>query len=220
MPHDRTEGRYRPEPGAAVFRAELAAHKRTRRQRLLRMIGGVIDPRAWLHLLRLVNYYNYAHIRPKREMTIGPGCGISPTATFAYGRRIELGARVVIADNSRLWAGPEQARIVIGDDTLIGPNVLITASNYCFDDGQPIHEQSMEAADITIGADVWIGGGAMILAGCRIGNGAIIGAGTVVTHDVPPFAIVAGVPARAIGQRKGGGAEPLSANARGTLGGE
>lgn len=49
---------------------------------------------------------------------------------------------------------------------------------------------------VTIGHDVWIGHGAIILAGVTVANGAAIGAGAVVTHDVPSFAIVVGVPAR------------------------
>lgn len=189
-------------PPVALHRTERSAHKHSRLYRLLRLSAGVIDPRAWGHLLKLVNYYNYAHVRPLRLMTTGSGCGISPTATFAYGQRIKLGARVVVGENARLWAGPEQSRIIIGDDTIIGPNVLITAANYRFDDGQPIHDQTMDAADIVIGADVWIGAGVIITAGCRIGDGAVIGAGAVVTRDVPGLAIVAGVPARIIGQRK------------------
>ncbi len=52
-----------------------------------------------------------------------------------------------------------------------------------------------------IGNDVWIGSRAQVLAGVRIGNGAVIGAGTVVTKDVPPYAIVGGVPARIIKYR-------------------
>ena len=203
MIRDNTPVENATEPASAMFRAERSAHKRSRPQRLRRFMAGMLDPRAWGHLLKLVNYYNYAHVRPLRDMVVGPGCGISPTATFAYGERIVLGARVVIGEHTRLWAGPEHARITIGDDTIIGPNVIITAANYRFDDGAPIHDQMMAAADISIGADVWIGGGAIILAGRKIGRGAVVGAGAVVTQDVPAFAIVAGAPARTIGQRAG-----------------
>lgn len=202
LSHDQTPDT--PAPRRYPVRVEHVTLSRARLPRLLRLIAGVADPRAWGHLLKLVNYYNYAHLRPLRLMTTGPGCGISPTATFAYGQRITLGARVLVGENTRLWAGPEQARIMIGDDTIIGPNVLITAANYRFDAGQPIRDQSMEAADIVIGADVWIGAGAIILAGRHIGTGAVIGAGAVITHDVPDFSIAAGVPARIIGQRKAG----------------
>ena len=52
--------------------------------------------------------------------------------------------------------------------------------------------------DVVIGHDVWIGTGALILSGVTIGNGAVIGARSVVTHDVPPYAVVGGVPARVI----------------------
>ena len=54
---------------------------------------------------------------------------------------------------------------------------------------------------LTVGNDVWIGTGAMVMGGLTIGDGAIVGAGAIVTKDVPPFAIVAGVPARIIRYR-------------------
>ena len=52
-----------------------------------------------------------------------------------------------------------------------------------------------------IGNDVWIAAGAQILHKVKVGDGAVIGAGAIVTHDVPPYAIVVGVPARVIGYR-------------------
>ena len=52
-----------------------------------------------------------------------------------------------------------------------------------------------------IGADVWVGARATIVAGVRIGIGAVIGTGSVVTHDVPPYSIVAGVPAKVVRYR-------------------
>lgn len=188
-------------PNGDRFRIEYSGHKRTRIQRFLRFIGSIIDLRSWAHLLKLVNYYNYAHLRPRRSMIVGKGTQISPTATFAYGQRIRLGKRVVVGENMRLWAGPEHARIVVGDDTIFGPNVLVTAANYRFRDGAPIHAQRMDAADIMIGADVWIGGGAIILAGVNIEDGAVIAAGSVVTRGVCTGGIAAGVPARVIGKR-------------------
>jgi acetyltransferase-like isoleucine patch superfamily enzyme len=57
------------------------------------------------------------------------------------------------------------------------------------------------ASPPTIGSDVWLGSRAIVLQGVRIGDGAIVGAGAVVTRDVPPYAIVGGVPARIIRMR-------------------
>ena len=54
---------------------------------------------------------------------------------------------------------------------------------------------------VIIGNDVWIGSNAIILQGCRIGDGAVIAAGAVVTHDISPYSIVGGVPARKIKDR-------------------
>lgn len=58
-----------------------------------------------------------------------------------------------------------------------------------------------EHAPVEIGHDVWIGAGAMIMDGIRVGHGAVVAAGAIVTRDVPPFAIVAGVPARHLRDR-------------------
>lgn len=55
--------------------------------------------------------------------------------------------------------------------------------------------------DVSIGNDVWIGTDALVMSGVRIGNGAVVGARAVVTKDVPPYAIVAGVPARVVRMR-------------------
>lgn len=59
----------------------------------------------------------------------------------------------------------------------------------------------MPPAEVTIGHDVWIGRSAIVLAGVTVGDGSVIGAGSVVTKDVPPYAIVAGNPARLIRYR-------------------
>jgi acetyltransferase-like isoleucine patch superfamily enzyme len=58
-----------------------------------------------------------------------------------------------------------------------------------------------ETVPTTIGNDVWIGENAIVMSGVRVGDGAVVAAGSVVTKDAPPYAIVAGAPARAVGQR-------------------
>lgn len=174
----------------------------SRRRRALRLLGSLLDPRAWAHAVKLVNYYNYSHVTPLRSLRPGPGAAISPNATFSYPERIEIGRRLSLGARCHLWAGPSRGRIVIGDDVLFGPEVMVTAAGYRFDDGAPVTAQAMDEADVVIGNDVWLGTRAIVLPGARIGNGAIVAAGAVVRGEVPAFAIVAGVPARVVGDRR------------------
>lgn len=75
---------------------------------------------------------------------------------------------------------------------------ILYAQMYGFID-EPLYNRF--ATNCSIGNDVWIGAGAHILRDLTIGDGAVIGAGAVVTKDVEPYSIVAGVPAKKIGQR-------------------
>lgn len=182
---------------------DAPAHKarRSRLGRLLRLIGGVLDPRAYLHALRLVNYYNYSHVVPRRRLTTGRDPRISPNAVFSNPERIVLGDRVSLGARCHLWAGPARGRILVGDDVLFGPEVMVTAAGYRFDDGAPVTEQAMDEADVTIGDDAWLGTRVIVLPGSRIGAGAIVGAGALVRGEIPPMAIAVGVPARVVGHR-------------------
>ena len=132
---------------------------------------------------------------------MGRPLGITPDVNFNNAHNIVIGERVSIGSRCFLWAGPENGRIVIGDDVLFGPDVLMTAANYRYDDGAPVTKQRMDEASIEVGDDVWLGARAIVLPGVTIGEGAIIAAGAVVRSDVPRFAIVAGVPAKVVGQR-------------------
>lgn len=166
-----------------------------------RLIRSVVDPRAWLHFLKLLNYYNYSHVAPLRQVARGQNVAISPDAVFSNPERITIGDRVEIGSRCHIWAGHARATITIGDDCLFGPEVMVTAATYRFRDGHPVTNQKMDEADIVLGRDVWLGTRAIVLPGTTIGNGAIIGAGAVVRGEIPPMTIAVGSPARVVGER-------------------
>jgi maltose O-acetyltransferase len=134
--------------------------------------------------------------RQKLAKRIFKRCGnkvlIKHGAYFGSGKDVELGHRSQIGHNARI-----DHDVVIGDDVLMGPDVVMMSNSHAFDDlSRPINRQgATPRRPIVIGNDVWIGTRVIILPGVRVGNGAVIGAGSVVTHDIPPFAIAAGVPA-------------------------
>ena len=144
--------------------------------------------------------------------------------TFAHGGRITVGEWCYIGEGSRIWSA---GQIDIGDRVMISHNVNI------FDNlthpvdpvlrhqhfraiasvGHP-HRIDLGARPVRINDDAWIAAGAMVLRGVTIGKAAIVGAGAVVSHDVPPFAIVAGNPARVIRYVKSDEAEPGDINSK------
>lgn len=173
-----------------------------RAARIIRGVSALFDPRAWLHLVKIVNYYNYSHVAPLREIKLGLSPSISPDAVFSNPERISIGDRVRIGSRCHIWAGPGTGQIRIGNDVLFGPEVMVTAASYDYNHGAPVTDQPMTERDIEIGDDVWLATRAVILPGARIGDGAVVAAGAVVKGEVPPFAIVAGAPARIVGQRE------------------
>lgn len=173
----------------------------SRLARGLRLAASLLDPRAWLHLVKIVNYYNYTHVEQMRLLTLaGPG-NISPDTVFQNAERITIGQRVRIGSRCHLWAGPSNGRILIGDDVLFGPEVMLTAASYRYDLGHPVTEQPMAEADIVIGNDVWLATRAIILPGTQLGDGCIVAAGAVVRGAFPPMSIIAGSPARIVSER-------------------
>jgi len=109
---------------------------------------------------------------------------------------------VVIGDHTRIGLhntviGP----VKIGHHVNLAQGVTVTALNHNFKDANKrIDEQGISTAPVTIGDDIWIGANAVILPGVTIGNHSVVAAGAVVTKDVPPRSLVAGVPARIINQ--------------------
>lgn len=141
-------------------------------------------------------------------------------------RHVSAGKRVHLGANCRLWA-PDG--IIIGDDAYLGKDVHIETNveigRYCLVAnrvafvgrhdhdfriiGVPVRfspwvgdSRDPRASEaVVVEEDVWIGFGSTVLSGVRIGRGSIVAACSVVVRDVPPYSIVAGVPARVIGNR-------------------
>jgi acetyltransferase-like isoleucine patch superfamily enzyme len=111
---------------------------------------------------------------------------------------VRIGQEVRINRGATICAYKE---VSIGDFTLIGEFVSIRDANHGIVAGEQIRSQPHDAKPICIGADVWIGRGACILPGVTIGDGAVIGANSIVTKDVPPNTIAAGIPAKIIRER-------------------
>jgi acetyltransferase-like isoleucine patch superfamily enzyme len=162
-------------------------------QRLLKLLGSILDPRALAHAALIVGRYNTTHVQPLRHARKRQG-RISPTASFANGQNSVLGNRVHVGANTSLWAGP--GRIVLGDDVLLGPHIMMTAANYRFNDGTHMTDQAMDEGDIVLGRDIWVGRTHSDGASRTIGDGTIIGAASfpqeVVVGLLPPCAVAMG----------------------------
>ena len=118
--------------------------------------------------------------------------GLFPPFYADYGQNISVGKNVFINSGCCFQ---DQGGIEIGDNALIGQQVVIATLNH---DLIPQKRASMIASPVKIGNDVWIGAHATILSGVTIGDGAVIAAGAVVTKDVEANTIVGGVPAKVI----------------------
>ena len=109
---------------------------------------------------------------------------------------------VVIGDHTRIGLhntiiGP----VRIGSHVNLAQGITVTALNHNFKDSDKrIDEQGVSTNPVTIGNDIWIGANAVILPGVTIGDHSVVAAGAVVTKDVPPHSLVAGVPAKVIKQ--------------------
>jgi len=123
------------------------------------------------------------------------------SALYACDGTLQIGDRVSINSNVLLDAS-ENGRIIIGSDVLIGPNVVLRASNHVFKDkDRPINQQGHTGGYILVQDDVWIGANVVVVPNVTIGAHAVVAAGAVVTSDVEPWTVVGGVPARVILRR-------------------
>jgi acetyltransferase-like isoleucine patch superfamily enzyme len=148
-------------------------------------------------------------------VTIGGGVEFKHLETFEIGDGVFIGAQADIQGRfdgtciigAHTWIGPQSfldaRNLVMGEYVGWGPGARILGSAH---NGQPVDvpviQSDLVIQPVRIGDWCDIGTGATILPGITIGKGAIVGAGAVVTRDIPPFAIVAGVPARFVRWRE------------------
>ena len=125
---------------------------------------------------------------------IGVNCFVTPPFFCDYGINTTFGNNVYLNANCVIL---DSARVTIGDNTLLGPNVQIYTPFHPID--YKTRNTGVECAKpVHIGKNCWLGGSVIILPGVTIGDGCVIGAGAVITKDIPKNSIAVGNPAKVI----------------------
>ena len=158
-----------------------------------------------------------SNLRP--DYSIGKKCRIGRGARirFHVGGHADIGNKVNIGSNTMLsvlnggnlkignnvsfGTGSQivcHGQIIIGDNTISGPNVMIYDHNHVVDPVYGVHHKDYITGRVSIGKDTWIGAGSIILNNVTIGNAVVVGAGSVVTKDIPDGCVAVGNPARVI----------------------
>lgn len=136
---------------------------------------------------------------------VGSDVNIETGAVFGSGGEVVLGDRSGLGVDAEIH-GP----VTIGDDVMMGPRCTILTRNHRIGDVTvPMNQQGFaDYQPVVVEDDVWIGANVTIMPGVRIGTGSVLAAGAVVAHDVPPFSIVGGVPAKVLRDRRDAHREP------------
>ena len=116
------------------------------------------------------------------------------------GEGLVIGNNVGIAQNCFIQV---RGKVTIGNDVMFGPGVSVFSEEHGFEQVEvPMIAQQETRKGVQIGDNVWVGTRAVILGGVTIGEGSIIAAGALVKESVPPYSVVAGIPAKVIRSRK------------------
>ena len=177
---------------AEAWQAEVQAHL-VDQETVQLGVGGFIAPEAAIFG------------EPGRPVILGDRCSVAAHA-FLHGP-ITAGDDVSINARASLDGGAKGIRV--GNGTRIASGAVLYAFDHGLAEDRTIREQPVRSRGIVLGEDVWIGANAGITDGVTVGDHAVVAMGAVVTQDVPPWAIVAGVPARPIGDRRKDPLPPL-----------
>lgn len=140
-------------------------------------------------------------VRENGKIVIEDNCKIDQNVRLiaANDALLKIGRNTGVGAYSIFNCGTD---VIIGEKTLISGFVYLQSSNHGMDKGSFIKDQKHSYGEINIGDDVWLASHVSVLPGVTIGKGAVVGSKAVVNKDVNDYEIVAGVPARCIGQRK------------------
>jgi acetyltransferase-like isoleucine patch superfamily enzyme len=166
---------------------------------------GSVDPRLLLARLAAMPLPSYAGGRVRAQLLRLSGFRIGNSTMLAgmptiVGKR-GLARRLVVGE--RCWFNVQvyldlSAAIVVGDRVRIGQQAMLITSTHDYLSEPGVRGGPLIGRKVVIGDGAWLGARCTILPGVSIGEGAVVAAGTLVTKDVPPHTIVAGVPARPI----------------------
>lgn len=126
--------------------------------------------------------------------SIGEGTEVRPPLYCDYGYQTSIGVRTFV--NTGLVC-LDVARVTIGDDVQIGPNVQLLTATHPVEPG-PRRDKWESALPVTIGDNVWLGGGVIVCPGVTIGENTVVGAGSVVIRNLPRDVVAVGNPARVV----------------------
>jgi acetyltransferase-like isoleucine patch superfamily enzyme len=170
----------------------------------------------WTDALKHWAYYRWGNLRAGLcGVRVGPGARVSPHARLGGAHSVgsaSIGRDVVMGEGSYVGSGQVMSARIgrwcsLGYDVLIGPaehdpDAATTSPVLARARGLPASAAERDRPPPVIGDEVWIGARAIVLRGVTIGDGAVVGAGAVVTRDIPPREVWAGVPARRLRERK------------------
>ena len=183
------------------FQDKASSYNRVLLDVLITRLKLLVNPKIKIGKNSTIKYSSEFKLTDGAKLVIGSNCTIKENSYFLLTKPnpyLQMGDYVGIGRNCYIAI---KDHLEIGSYTRIGPNVTILDQDHTYEKSDLIMNQHADIQKVKIGKDVWIGANAIVLKGITIGDGAILGAGSIVTRDIPPYEIWAGVPAKFIKER-------------------
>lgn len=163
---------------------------------ILETVFSVVSGTFGKYLRRI--FYGFFLNNCGKNLNVGLRVKIQVPRNVDVGKNVGFNYGVWIAANYN-----KNGKIILGNNVLIGPYSILHSGNHNFKDPKtPIHKQGFKFNRIIIEDDVLISARCTILSGVTIGKGSVIAAGSVITKNIPPYSVVAGVPGKIISTRR------------------